>query len=70
MLPVENERVEYKRELTDEDDFEQQVSLEQTLSFDKTRAVFAVHNLSLGEQQRQTLGLRRHDGLYTNLGLL
>ncbi len=70
MLPVENERVEYKRELTNEDDFEQQVSLEQALSFDKTRAVFAAHGLALGEQQLQTLGLRRRDGLYTNLGLL
>lgn len=54
----------------DGDVFEAQASLEQTLTFEKTQAVFAAHGLPLGKQQMQTLGLLRQDGLYTNLALL
>ena len=54
----------------DGDVFEENISLEQDLSFRKTETVFSDHNLPFGRQQMQTLGILRDDQMFTNLGLL
>lgn len=78
MLPFETENIEYKSEITDSikkeaadgDIFEDNISLNQELTFQKSAQVFAAHNLAFGTQQLQTLGLLKKDGLFTNLALI
>ncbi|MBE6074283.1 MAG: AAA family ATPase [Selenomonas ruminantium] len=55
---------------SDGDVYEDNISLNQELTFQKTTSLFQSHNLSFGNQQQKTLGLMRKDGLYTNIGLL
>lgn len=55
---------------SDGDSYEDKRSLEQELSFDSARNIFACKGLELGRQQMQSLGMIDSNGLYTNLGLL
>lgn len=64
------ERIRQMIKAADGDVFEDNVSLNQELTFQKTAQVFATHNLSFGPQQLQTLGLVRKDGVFTNLALI
>lgn len=50
--------------------FEASRSLEQDLSFSRAGVVLERHGIAFGEAQQRTLGVRGHDGLFTNLGLL
>lgn len=50
--------------------YEQERSLEQDLTFEKTAEIFSEAELPFGKAQQRTLGLLSGDGLYTNLGLL
>ena len=52
------------------DSYETARSLQQDLSFDYARSVFAKKNLELETPQMITLGMLGTDGIYTNLGLL
>jgi ATP-dependent DNA helicase RecG len=52
------------------DSYESARSLQQDLSFDYARSVFAKKNLDLETPQMVTLGMLGTDGIYTNLGLL
>lgn len=73
MLHKENEHTEYKRELTDSIKkavLEDNISLNQELTFEKTTAVFKARQLKFAAEQQFSLGLRRNDGIFTNLGLL
>lgn len=73
MLRKENEHTEYKRELTDSIKkavLEDNISLNQELTFEKTAAVFKARQLKFAAEQQFSLGLRRNDGIFTNLGLL
>ena len=47
-----------------------ELSVEQNLSFDYANNVFSDKEIPFGEQQKQSLGLLRPDGRYTNLALL
>lgn len=79
----ENENVEFKREVTDElkkeivsfansygDTYENEVSVLQDLTFSKAKDIFRQHNMKLANEQMITLGLRKQNKLWTNLGLL
>lgn len=55
---------------TSSDNFEEAISIEQTLSFSKADEAFRNHSISFDDNNKRTLGLIRHDGLYTNLALL
>lgn len=50
--------------------FEQELSLEQELSFSVAKSEFAKRGLKLGTSQMRTLRLLNEDGLYSNLALL
>jgi ATP-dependent DNA helicase RecG len=50
--------------------FIEALSLEQNLSFDYAAKVFEDNEVQFGDSQRQTLGLVRADGRYSNLALL
>jgi len=47
-----------------------ELSIEQNLTFEYTKNIFAGKDVKFGEQQKQSLGLVRPDGRYTNLALL
>ncbi len=55
---------------TSSDNFEEAISIEQTLSFNKADEAFRNHSINFDDNNKRTLGLIRHDGLYTNLALL
>ena len=55
---------------TSGDCYEEARSLKQSLSFEKTAAIFKEKGISLEEPQKKTLGLIGEDGTYTNLALL
>ena len=55
---------------TSSDNFEEAISIEQALSFSKADEAFRNHSISFDDNNKRTLGLIRHDGLYTNLALL
>lgn len=55
---------------SDGDVFEENISLEQDLTFTITKTIFKQHGLLLEKQQMQTLGFVRIDGVYTNLAWL
>ncbi len=55
---------------TDGDVYEDNTSLEQELTFQKTKEIFQAHQLKFGTQQMKTLGVVRQDHSFTNLALL
>ena len=55
---------------TSSDNFEEAISIEQTLLFSKADEAFRNHSINFDDNNKRTLGLIRHDGLYTNLALL
>ncbi|MDY3982514.1 MAG: putative DNA binding domain-containing protein [Veillonellaceae bacterium] len=55
---------------SDGDVFEENISLEQDLTFTITKTIFKQHGLLLEKQQMQILGFVRIDGVYTNLAWL
>lgn len=55
---------------TDGDHFEEMRSLEQNLTFESAKKIFAERNVKFGPAQMKTLGIVTQDGVYTNLGLL
>lgn len=55
---------------TDGDYFEEMRSLEQNLTFESAKKIFAERNVKFGPAQMKTLGIVTQDGVYTNLGLL
>lgn len=55
---------------TSSDNFEEAISIEQTLSFSKADEALRNHSISFDDNNKRTIGLIRHDGLYTNLALL
>ena len=55
---------------TDGDVFEDNTSLEQELTFQKTKEIFQAHQLKFETQQMKTLGVERQDHSFTNLALL
>jgi ATP-dependent DNA helicase RecG len=64
---------EHIRQLIRENDSEKfidSLSLEQSLTFDYAASVFGEKSVAFGEAQRQSLGLIRADGRYSNLALL
>lgn len=69
-VPASPEQIRQMIKTSDSDIFEDNISLNQDLSFEKTAAVFAAHSLSLGPQQMISLGIMRSDHIFTNLGLL
>jgi len=69
-VQASTEQIRQMIKQTDGDVFEDNTSLNQELTFKKTREVFARHQLKLGKQQMKSLGIERQDGSYTNLALL
>ena len=64
---------EHIRQLIRENDSEkfiESLSMEQNLTFDYAEKVFGKNNVQFGAAQRQSLGLIRADGRYSNLALL
>lgn len=55
---------------TDGDSFEEMRSINQTLTFERTKKEFELRGIAFGQPQMKTLKLISADGLYTNLGLL
>ncbi len=55
---------------TDGDDYEAARSLNQELTFQDAECFFTEEHISLGQEQKRTLGLVSEDGVFTNLGLL
>ena len=55
---------------TDGDYFEEMRSLEQNLTFESAKKIFAKRNVKFGLTQMKTLGIVTQHGVYTNLGLL
>ena len=55
---------------TDGDNFEEMRSINQTLTFERTKKEFELRRIAFGQPQMKTLKLISADGLYTNLGLL
>jgi len=47
-----------------------ELSIEQDLTFDYANKMFAEKNVKFGKEQKQSLGLIRSDGRYTNLALI
>lgn len=71
MTFVESEIIELKeRYVEDGYNYEDKRSLDQMLTFDSAKRVFANKGLEFGRQQMQSLGIIDCNGLYTNLGLL
>ncbi|MCL1917952.1 MAG: putative DNA binding domain-containing protein [Peptococcaceae bacterium] len=50
--------------------FMTELSMEQNLTFNRAEKVFAEQEVKFGHQQKQSLGLMRPDGRYTNLALI
>ncbi len=69
-VPATNTAIRRMIKETDGDHFEEMRSLEQDLTFEKTRGEFADRNIMFGKTQMKTLGIMTQDGVYTNLGLL
>ena len=69
-VPAANTVIRHMIKETDGDHFEEMRSLEQNLTFERTRKEFADRNIKFGPSQMKTLGIMTQDGVYTNLGLL
>lgn len=69
-VPATNTAIRRMIKETDGDHFEEMRSLEQNLTFESAKKVFAERNVKFGLTQMKTLGMVTQDGVYTNLGLL
>ena len=69
-VPATNTAIRRMIKETDGDHFEEIRSLEQNLTFESAKKVFAERNVKFGLTQMKTLGMVTQDGVYTNLGLL
>lgn len=69
-VPATNTAIRRMIKETDGDRFEEMRSLEQNLTFESTKKIFAERNVKFGLTQMKTLGMVTQDGVYTNLGLL
>ena len=69
-VPASNAAIVKMIKETSSDNFEEAISIEQALSFSKADDAFRNHSISFDDNNKRTLGLIRHDGLYTNLALL
>ena len=69
-VPATNTAIRRMIKETDGDHFEEMRSLEQNLTFESAKKVFAERNVKFGFTQMKTLGMVTQDGVYTNLGLL
>ena len=64
------EQIRQMIKAADGDVFEDNISLNQELTFQKTSDIFHEKKLKFASEQMISLGLMRTDGVYTNLGLL
>lgn len=69
-VPATNTAIRRMIKETDGDHFEEMRSLEQKLTFESARKIFAERNVKFGFTQMKILGMATQDGVYTNLGLL
>ena len=69
-VPATNTAIRRMIKETDGDHFEEIRSLEQNLTFESAKKVFAERNVKFGLTQMKTLGMVTQNGVYTNLGLL
>ncbi len=69
-VPATNTAIRRMIKETDGDHFEEMRSLEQKLTFESAKKIFAERNVKFGLTQMKTLGMVTQDGVYTNLGLL
>ena len=69
-VPATNTAIRRMIKETDGDHFEEMRSLEQNLTFESAKKIFAERNVKFGFTQMKTLGMATQDGVYTNLGLL
>lgn len=69
-VPASPEQIRQMIKAADGDVFEDNISLNQELTFQKTTSVFKEKKFPFGKEQQISLGLRRKDGIYTNLGLI
>lgn len=69
-VPATNTAIRRMIKETDGDHFEEMRSLEQNLTFESAKKIFAERNVKFGLAQMKTLGMMTQDGVYTNLGLL
>lgn len=69
-VPATNTVIRRMIKETDGDYFEEMRSLEQNLTFESAKKIFAERNVKFGPAQMKTLGIVTQDGVYTNLGLL
>lgn len=69
-VPATNTAIRRMIKETDGDHFEEMRSLEQNLTFESAKKIFAERNVTFGLTQMKTLGMVTHDNVYTNLGLL
>ena len=69
-VPATNTAIRRMIKETDGDHFEEMRSLEQNLTFESAKKIFAERNVKFGLTQMKTLGMVTQDGVYTNLGLL
>lgn len=65
-----DEQIRQMIKLTDGDTYEDEVSVLQDLTFSKAKDVFRQHNMKFANEQMITLGLRKQNKLWTNLGQL
>ena len=65
-----DEQIRQMIKQTDGDTYEDEISVLQELTFSKMEDVFRQHNMKLANEQMVTLGLRKQNKLWTNLGLL
>ena len=69
-VPATNTAIRRMIKETDGDYFEEMRSLEQNLTFESAKKIFAKRNVKFGLTQMKTLGIVTQHGVYTNLGLL
>ena len=69
-VPATNTAIRRMIKETDGDRFEEMRSLEQKLTFESAKKIFAERNIKFGLTQMKILGMVTQDGVYTNLGLL
>lgn len=69
-VPASPEQIRQMIKSADGDVLEDNISLNQDLTFEKTNAVFKAKQLKFAKEQQFSLGLRRNDGIFTNLGFL
>ena len=69
-VPATNTAIRRMIKETDGDHFEEMRSLEQNLTFESAKKIFAERNVKFGLTQMKTLRMVTQDGVYTNLGLL